>query len=169
MAEVTVPFDDYQSGALPDICVFTGASTSDRMVMRSRIDVREPAMKPPGRVLGALVRTTVFENPRAPRNLLVGKLPVDAGHLLARQRRERLLRLGGWGSGFALVVAAVSAQPWSPVLAVGSIAAMIVVIVGRIGQDRNVPTPTLIGAGTRVHLANVHQDFVDAVESDLRS
>ena len=40
---------------------------------------------------------------------------------------------------------------------------MIVVIIGRIELRRNVPTPTLIGAGTRVHLANVHQNFVDAV------
>jgi hypothetical protein len=37
------------------------------------------------------------------------------------------------------------------------------VIIGRIELRRNAPTPTLIGAGTRVHLANVHENFVDAV------
>ena len=163
MAQVTVAFGDYQSGSLPDVCVFTGEPTSDRMVLRTRIVERDPATKPPGPVLGFLARTTLFENPRAPRNLLVGKLPVDAGHLLARQRKERVLRLGGWVSVLSLVVAAVSAQPWAPLLAIASIAAMIVVIIGRIDLRRNVPTPTLIGAGTRVHLANVHQNFVDAL------
>ena len=163
MADVTVRFEDYESGALPDVCVFTGEPTSDRMVMRTSVVERDLATKPPGPVLGLLARTTLFENPRAPRNLLIGKLPVDAGHLLARRRRERVLRLGGWVSVLSLVVAAVSAQPWSPLLAVASIAAMIVVTMGRIELRRNVPTPTLIGAGTRVHLANVHQNFVDAL------
>ena len=121
MAQVTVAFGDYQSGSLPDVCVFTGEPTSDRMVLRTRIVERDPATKPPGPVLGFLARTTLFENPRAPRNLLVGKLPVDAGHLLARQRKERVLRLGGWVSVLSLVVAAVSAQPWAPLLAIASI------------------------------------------------
>jgi hypothetical protein len=165
MGQITVRFEDYRSGSLPGFCVFTGVPTADLMVLRTRIVERDPAAKEPGPVLGFLTRTTLFENPRAPRNLLVGKLPVAAGHLLARQRRERVLRLGGWVSVFSLVVAAVSAQSWSPLLAVASITGMIVVFIGRIELRRNVPTATLIGAGTRVHLANVHQDFVKAVET----
>ncbi len=164
MAQVTVTFDDYQSGSLPDICVFTGEPTSDRMVMRTRSTERDPAMKPPGPILGFLAQVTLFENPRAPRNLLLGKLPVDADHLLARQRRERGLRIGAWASLLLLVLAAVSAQPWSPILAVASIASIIVAFIRRIELRRSVPTPTLVGGGTRVHLANVHERFAESVE-----
>lgn len=163
MAQVTVSFDDYRTGSLPDICVFTGKPTADRMVLRTRIAAHSEATKPPGPIFVRLSQVTLFENPRSPRNLLVGKLPVDAGHLLARERREQKLRIVGWASLLLLVAAAVSAQPWSPVLAVASIAALIVVVVGRIELRRSVPTPTLIRAGTSVHLANVHDNFVDAV------
>ena len=163
MAQVTVSFDDYRSGALPEICVFTGEPTSDRMVLRTRIVERDPATKPPGPLMKYFTQVTLFENPRAPSNLLVGKLPVDASHLLARQRRERFLRVGGWIWSALLVVAAVTAQPWSPFLAVASIAGLAVVLFGRFDLARDAPTPTLIGAGSRVHLANVHQDFVDAL------
>ena len=165
MAQVTVPFDDYRSGSLPDICVFTGQPTSDRMVMRTRVVERDPATKPPGPVMRYLSGVTLFENPRAPSNVLVGKLPVDASHLLARQRRERLLRVGGWIWPALLVVAAVTAHPWSPFLAVVSIAGSAVVLFGRVELARNVPTPTLIGAGSRVHLAKVHDRFAEAVEN----
>lgn len=169
MADATVGFDDYQSGSLPDICVFTGKPTSDRMVLRTRVVERDPATKPPGPILGFLTRVPLIENPRASRNLLVGKLPVDAVHLLARQRKERVLRIGGRLSLFLLVVAAVTAQPWSPLLAVASFAAVVLSLIRRIELRRGTPTPTLIGAGTRVHISNVHQSFADAVESDLRS
>lgn len=163
MAQVTVAFEDYRSGSLPDVCVFTGEPTTDRMVLRTRIVDSEPATKPSGAVMKHLSQVTLFENPRAPRDVLVGKLPVDAAHLFARQRRERLLRVGVWAWPALLVVAAVTAQPWSPFLAVASIAGLAVVVFGRVELARNVPTPTLIGAGTRVHLANVHQDFADAM------
>lgn len=168
MAQVTVAFDDYRSGSLPDICVFTGKPTSDRMVMRTRIVERDPARKAPGPLLSFLSQVRLIEDPRKPRNMLLGRLPVDAGHLLARQRRERFLRIGSWASLLLLVVAAASARPWSPLLAVASIAAIIVALMGRIELRRGVPTPTLVGAGTRVHLANIHQNFADAVESDRR-
>jgi hypothetical protein len=165
VAQTTVGLDDYQSGSLPGICVFTGALTSDRMVLRTRIVERDPATKPPGPVMRYLSAVTLFENPRAPRDLLVGKLPVDAEHLLARRRSELGLRVGAWVSLLLLVVAAVSAQPWSPLLAIASIAAVVVLTIRRIELRRGVPTPTLIGAGTRVHLANVHERFVEAVEA----
>ena len=166
MAQVTVALDDYQSGSLPDICVFTGQPTTDRMVMRTRIVERDPATKPPGPILGYLSQVGLIENPRKPRNVLLGKLPVDALHLLARKRRERALRIGAWASLLLLLVAAVSAQPWSPLLAVASFAAIIVAVIGRIELGRNVPTPTLIGAGTRVHLSNVHDGFAQSVEAE---
>lgn len=167
MGQVTVRFDDYQSGSLPDVCVFTGVPTTDRMTMRTRIVERDVVRKPPGPVFGFFSRITLFENPRAPRNILVGKLPVDADHLIALQRRERNLRIGSWASLILLVVAAAWAQPWSPLLAVASIAALIVAVIARIELRRNVPTPTPIGGGTRVHLANVHDRFVTAVEAEL--
>jgi hypothetical protein len=62
-------------------------------------------------------------------------------------------------------VAAVTAQPWSPFLAVASIAGLAVVVFGRVELARTVPAPTLIGAGTRVHLANVHDRFAASVEN----
>jgi hypothetical protein len=163
---VTVAFEDYRSGSLPDVCVFTGEPTSDRMVLRTRIVERDPVTKPPGALMRYFSQVTLFESPRAPRNVLVGKLPVDATHLLARQRREKLLRVGGWVWPALLVVAAVTAQPWSPLLAVASIAGLAVVMFGRVELARDVPSPTLIGAGTRVHLANVHDRFVESVEND---
>ena len=125
MAEVTVRFEDYQSGALPDICVFTGEPASDRMVLRTRVIERNAAAKPPGRILGLLSNLTLFENPRAPRDVLLGRLPVDAQYLQARQHRGQGLRFGAWGAFLLLVIAAVAAQPWSPLLAVASIAGVI--------------------------------------------
>jgi hypothetical protein len=165
VADVTVAFDDYQSGALPDICVFTGKPTSDRMVLRTRIVERDSAAKPPGPVWRYLSQVTLFENPRAPRNILVGRLPVDAAYLARRRRSEALFRWSGWIGLALLVVAAVTARGWSPVLAITSVALIIVSLYRRfeLGRDRPVPTP--IGAATRVHLANVHENFVDAVSS----
>ena len=156
-------FDDYRSGSLPDICVFTGKPTTDRMVLRTRIIQRDPAAKPPGPILGYLSQLRVIEDPRKPHDILVGRLPVDARHLQARQNREELLRFTAWGALVLLVIAAVTAQSWSPLLAVASIAGLIAALVARADLKRNVPKPTLIGAGTRVHLANVHQNFVDAL------
>lgn len=169
MADVTVSFDDYRSGSLPDICVFTGKATTDRMVMRTPIVEREPATKAPGPVLGYLSRLRVIEDPRKPQDILLGRLPVDARHLQARQNREERLRFGAWAALVLLVIAAVTAQPWSPLLAVASIAGVIAALVARADLRRDVPKPTPIGAGTRVHLANVHQAFADAAESDRRA
>jgi hypothetical protein len=73
--------------------------------------------------------------------------------------------VGGWIWPALLVVAAVTAQPWSPFLAVASIAGLAIVLFGRVELARDVPTPTLIGAGSRVHLANVHDRFAEAVEN----
>lgn len=164
MGQVTIRFDDYQSGSLPDVCVFTGRPTTDRMVLRTRIVERDPAAKPPGPVVGFFARTALFENPRAPRNILVGRLPVDAAHLARRQRSEALLRASGWIGLVLLVVAAVSAQGWSPVLAIASVALVVVSFYRRFELSADRPVPTSIGAGTRVHLANVHEHFVSAVE-----
>ena len=166
MAQVTVQFEDYQAGSLPGVCVFTGLPTADHMVLRTRIIERDPAAKPPGPVLSLLSQVSLIENPRSPRNTLVGRLPVDADHLARRQRHEGFLRMSGWAGLALLVVAAVNAQPWSPVLAVGSIAWIVVSTYRRAEFRRNRPTPTLIGAGSRVHLADVHQDFVKAVEAE---
>lgn len=166
MAEVTVAFDDYRSGSLPDVCVFTGKPTTDRMVMRTRVVEREPATKPPGPILGYLSQLRVIEDPRKPRDILLGRLPVDARYLQTRQNREERLRIGAWGALALLVVAAVTAQFWSPALAVASIAGVIAAVVARADLRRDVPKPTLIGAGTRVHLANVHEAFARAVEAE---
>lgn len=163
MGQVTIPFDDYQSGSLPDVCVFTGQPTTDRVVLRTRIVERSPAAKPPGRLIGLFSQVTPFENPRSPRDLLVGRLPVDAAHLARRDRSESLLRSSGWIGLVLLVVSAVTAQGWSPVLAVASVSLVIVSIYRRLELRRDRPIPTLIGAGTRVHLANVHEHFVEAV------
>ena len=168
MADVTVPFDDYQSGSLPDICVFTGKPTTDRMVLRTRIVERDTAAKPPGPILGFFAQVTVIDNPRKPHDFLLGRLPVDARHLQARQDREELLRFGAWGALAMVVIAAVAGQPWSPFLAVASIAGLFAAVVARADLRRDVPRPTPIGAGTRVHVANVHQNFADAVETDRR-
>jgi hypothetical protein len=165
VAQVTIAFDDYQSGSVPDICVFTGKPTADRMVLRTRIVERDPVARSPGPVLGFFSRVTLFENPRAARNLLVGRHPVDARHLARRQRSESLFRVGGWVGLVLLVVAALAAQVWSPVLAIVSVILIIVSIYRRADLLRDRPVPTLIGAGTRVHLANVHPDFVNAVPS----
>ena len=133
------------------------------MVMRTRIVEHDPARKTPGPVLGYLSQLRVIEDPRKPSDILLGRLPVDARHLQARQNREERLRFGAWGAFILLVVAAVTAQPWSPLLAVASIAGLIAALAARADLRRDVPKPTLIGAGTRVHLANVHQNFADAV------
>ena len=138
------------------------------MVLRTRVVEWSEATKPPGPLVSIFSQVAVFENPRKPRNMLLGKLPVDAQHLQARQNREELLRFGAWGALAMLVIAAVSAQTWSPFLAVASIAGLIAAVVARADLRRDVPRPTLIGAGTRVHLANVHENFADAIGPDQR-
>ncbi len=166
MGQVTVSFDDFKSGSLPDVCVFTGEHTSDRMVLRTRIVQRDPAAKPPGPVFAFLSQVTLLENPRSPRNVLVGRLPVDAAYLARRQRSEALLRSSGWIGLVLLAVAAVTARGWSPVLAIASVTLIIVSSYRRFELRRDRPVPTLIGAGTRVHLGNVNADFVKAVEAE---
>ncbi len=165
MAQVTVGFDDYQAGRLPDVCVFTGAETRERMVVRTPIGPEAVGTRQAGRLLGSLDRLVVALDARRPEQILVGRLPVDADVLRRRRLALRVSRMVGVAAALTLVYSAWAAAVWSPAAAVASIAVLIAALMRRASLRRRAPRPTLIGAGTRVHLDNVHQRFVTAVES----
>lgn len=165
MAHVTVGFDDYQSGRLPDVCVLTGAETRERMVVRTPIAPEVVGTRQAGRLLGSLDRLVVALDARRPEQILVGRLPVDADVLRRRRLALRASRVVAVVAALMLVYAAWVAAVWSPAAAVASIAVLIAALMRRADLRRRAPRPTLIGAGTRVHLDNVHQRFVTAVES----
>lgn len=166
MAQTTIAFDDYQSGRLPDVCVLTGAETRDRMIVRTPIAPEVEGSRQAGRLVGSLDRLVVSLDQRRPEEFLMGRLPVDAEVLRRRRIELRIWTVVASAAVLGLVIAAFAAAAWSPVAAAASIAAMVIAVLRRAEVRRNAPRPTLIGAGTRVHLANVHEAFVAAVESD---
>jgi hypothetical protein len=165
MAQVTVDFEDYRSGSLPDVCVFTGSPASARMVFRTRIREPTSAVKPLGPFLRLFSRALSIEDPRKPLYVLVGRLPVDAAHLRRLTREQRLFHVVRWAGALLMLIAALAAAPWSPVVVVGSFAAIVFAGFRSSGLRRGLPLPTLIGAGSKVYLDNVHEAFVAAVES----
>ncbi len=168
MAQVTVDFDDYQSGSLPGVCVLTGAATVDRMVVRTA--VRDPltGSKPAGRLLRSLDGVFSTMDPRRPQHMLLGRLPIDPKALRRRLLERGVWQVTRWSGLVFLVLAAWASGPWSPVVAVASIAAIVVAGFRGWELKQSQPIPTLIGGGSQVHLQNVHEDFVIAVENSRK-
>lgn len=164
MAQITVAFEDYQAGRLPDVCVLTGVETEDRMILRTPIEPAVEGSKAAGRVLGSLDRLVATLDPRRPHELLLGRLPVDAGALQRRRLELRTWLSVAVVAALVVVIAAWSAASWSPPAAVLSVAVLAVALLRRAELRRRAPRPTLIGAGTRVHLDNVHERFADSIE-----
>lgn len=165
MGQTTVAFEDYRAGRLPDVCVLTGVRTEDRMIIRTPIALETSAARPAGRVLGSLDRLLTTLDARRPRDILLGRLPVDAAALRRRRRELRMWLVVAVGGLIVLAASAWAGAAWSPIGAVLSVAFVVVAMLRRAELRRRAPRPTLIGAGTRVHLANVHPRFVDSVEA----
>ncbi|MDH3247706.1 MAG: hypothetical protein OEQ47_02020 [Acidimicrobiia bacterium] len=163
MAQTTVAFEDYQAGRLPDVCVISGARTEDRMIIRTPIAPEVTGTRKAGRMLGSMDRLVTSLDPRKPREYLLGRLPVDAAILRRRRLELRVWRVVAAAAVLALVAAAWVAAALSPLAVVVSIAVLAVASQRRAELRRKAPRPTLIGAATRVHLDNVHQEFVDAL------
>lgn len=165
MASVTVPFVSYQTGQLPGVCVLTGVDTDDRMTLRTQIIVETVAQKSSGRFTSSLDRFIANVDPRKPRNVLLGHLPVDAATLAQRQTRKRGWRMGSWLL-LALVVSALGlGAAWSPYVATLGMAGLVYAGAQLRNLSADAPRPTLIGAGSAVFLDNVHERFVSAVEN----
>ena len=82
MGSVTVDFQAYQTGQLPGVCVLTGVDTDDRMTLRTQIIERPSSAKQPGLFTSSLDRFIANLDPRKPRDLLLGHLPVDPRSLV---------------------------------------------------------------------------------------
>jgi hypothetical protein len=169
MAQVTVDFEDYQSGSLPDVCVLTGVATQDRMVFRTAIRGPVTGSKPPGRFLGSFDSLFDTLDPRRAQHTLLGRLPIEREALQARLIQQRIWKLGRWAAIVLLVVAAWVSASWSPIVAVAAAAGIVVASIRGRELQKGLPSPTLIGAGSKVHLQNVHESFVAAVERARRA
>ncbi len=163
MARVTVSFGDYQEGRLPPICVISGRATSDQFVYRTSVSPPVEGRVESGGMLWRLERLMRTVDPRAPRNLLRGVIPVDSAVRRRLQLRHRLwtaaLVLGIVG----LLSAAWGAAAWSPPLAVGSTATILLAVVRRRDWERALPHPELSHGGSLVVVGNVHERFAAAV------
>ena len=164
MATATVSYTDYQEGRLPPICVISGEPTTDRFTYRTVI---APSGGSDG-IVGRIETFIATVNPGAPRNMLLGRIPVDADvHASLRLRRT------GWTVALvvsiaALLVAAWSATAWSPYLAVAAIVGIATSVVKRRETERALPIPELTHGGSWVTLRNVHERFAAAAETDTR-
>lgn len=163
MARVTVSFSDYQEGRLPPICVISGLDTPDTFVYRTSVTPRAEGATRAGGIFGRLDRLVRAVDARAPRDLLLGVIPVDSAVRRRLQRRHRL-----WTAALAvglagLATATLAAAPWSPAVALGSAAVTALAVLRRGDRERALPRPELTHGGSRVVIANVHQRFADAV------
>ncbi len=158
MPDTTVALADYIEGRLPDVCVVTGRSTTDRFVHVTEV-------LPEGIVDRMLARVERIATapPRFGRVLVVrGSIPLDAG-VQTRLRRVRragtvLLTVAPVG----LIAIAWSAAPWAPVGASAAIAAVGVAAWMRAAPRRRLPGVVVDeGAGT-VELRRVHGEFARA-------
>ena len=161
MATATVSFTDYQEGRLPPVCVISGRPTSDRFTYRTVI---APSGGSDG-IVGRLETFIATVNPRAPRNMLLGRIPVHADvHESLRRRRI------GWTAALiasvaALLVAALSAAAWSPFVAAASMAGIVVATTKRREAEGALPIPELTHGGSWVTLRNVHERFAAAADT----
>lgn len=167
MAKVTVSFGDYQEGRLPPVCVVSGRPTDDRV--RFRTVVRAPRQ---GRIDGGGLARRLDDfvravDPRAPRDMLLGVIPLDA-----QVRRRLELRHRVWTamlvvSTLSLLTAAGAGAGWSPALAVASIVGIFVSIDRRKERGRALPVPQPTHGGAWVVLDNVHDRFAAAASDRL--
>lgn len=165
MGEITVAFDDYQTGRLPDVCVLTGTPTEDRMVLRTPIHVNAGATKSAGRFFTALDGLVTTLDPRAPRDVLLGRLPVNAAALAHRTNLRRLWDVTTAVAIAVFVIALGMGATWSGAVVIISLAGVVYAATQRRHLRGEIPRPTLIGAGSQVHLSNVHESFVAAVQA----
>ena len=165
MASVTVPFASYQSGELPGVCVLTGVDTDDRMTLRTQIIEETVKQKPFGRFTSSLDKFIATVDPRKPRNLLLGHLPVDAATLAQRQTRKRGWRAGSWLLLMLIISALGIGAAWSAYAVTLGVAGLVYAAAQLRNFDAEAPRHTLIGAGSAVYLDNVHERFVSAVEN----
>lgn len=164
MGSVTVDFQAYQTGQLPGVCVLTGVDTEDRMTLRTQIIERTSSVKEPGLFTSSLDRFIANLDPRRPRDLLLGHLPVDPSSLAALQARSRGWRAAVWLQvALALVAMAIGAV-WSPYVVTLAAAGIVYASAQLRSARASAPRPTLIGAGSKVFLENVHERFISAVE-----
>ena len=167
MARVSVSFVDYQEGRLPPICVISGRATPDQFVYRTSVSPPVEGRTRAGGIVGRLDRLVRTVDPRAPRDLLLGVIPVDAAVRRRLQRRHRLWTTMLFLGIVGLLSAAWAAAAWSPALALGSAAAIVLAVVRRGDWDRALPHPQLSHGGSRVVIGNVHEAFAAAVGETL--
>lgn len=162
MAKVTVSFADYQEGRLPPVCVVSGRPTGDRV--RFRTVIRAPRE---GRVDGGGLARRLDDfvraiDPRAPRDMLLGLIPLDAQVRRRLEFRHRVWTALLVASTLSLLTAAGAGAAWSPVLAVVSTVGIFVSIDRRKERDRALPVPQPTHGGAWVVLDNVHDRFASA-------
>lgn len=167
MASVTVSYREYQEGRLPPVCVVSGRPTDDRVTFRTVVRAqREGSVEPGG--LGARLDEFVRAiDPRAPRDMLLGVIPLDAEVRKRLELRHRFWTAVLVTSMFALVVSAAAGAAWSPVVATASIVGIVVSLDRRRERARALPVPHPTHGGAWVVIDNVHDRFAAAASDVL--
>lgn len=166
MAKVTVSFADYQEGRLPSVCVVSGRPTDDRVRFRTVIRAQRQGRVDGGGLARRLDDFVRAVDPRAPRDMLLGVIPLDAQVRKRLEFRHRVWTALLVASVLSLLAAAGAGAAWSPALAVASIVGIVVSIDRRKERDRALPVPQPTHGGAWVVLDNVHDRFA-AAASDL--
>jgi hypothetical protein len=125
------------------------------------------ASKTAGKFAASLDRFIANLDPRKPRNLLLGHLPVDATSLARRNARLTGWRAAAWGQFVLIIIAMAMGAGWSPYVVILAAAGMVYASAQLRRARSDAPRPTLIGAGSKVYLDNVHERFVSAVEGSV--
>ena len=162
MAKVTVSFADYQEGRLPPICVVSGRPTDDRVRFRTVVPPPSEVRAEAGGLARRLDEFVRAIDPRAPRDMLLGVIPLDAQVRRRLELRHRLWTALLVASTLSLLAAAGAGAVWSPALAVVSTVGIFVSIDRRKERDRALPVPRPTHAGAWVVLDNVHDHFASA-------
>lgn len=167
---VRVFIDDYALGRLPEVCVVTGAPTTDRVKFRTNVGGFSPIvilllfLGPVGWLIALVVSL-------GPGNHIEGWLPFHHG--VARRLRARRWQHFGLGVGSAAVLLVLAWLTESGIffgLAIGSVVAAMVLVAIDLRRE---PSIALDASGRWVTLSRVDPRFAAAVNTsanyDLRS
>lgn len=151
-----MPFEAYRDGELPAVCVITGNPADAFVVLRTPPSRRSGAT-------GALDGVLDAVDVRRPREILLGRVPVDSD----QWRRVERVRMNWYlvmiAAFLLLIGAAWAAAPWSVVVAGFSVPLLGYAWWRRFAVRRGLPIPTLTHGGTSVTIDNAHEAFAAAV------
>ncbi|HEU4320272.1 MAG TPA: hypothetical protein VFS66_09340 [Acidimicrobiia bacterium] len=158
---VRVFIDDYAADRLPDVCVFSGADTTDRVKFRSNVGFGNPFVWLL-LFLGPIGWLILLLFSFAPGNYIEGWLPFTH-EIATRQRRDRW-RIFAFGVGGALAMLLAASLTGSQVFVALAIGAVLLTMVLVAISLRNEPRLSLDASRRWLTIRGVHPRFASAVE-----